>query len=101
MPFLARALNQPRYPTYYRDMSAINRGGAPLIGTSPPPLTRLGADEVARMLDEGAAEVDVRPGREYDREHITGSYNIGIDGPVSAWVGWLIARGRPVLVAGG
>src|SRR6266567_1443807 len=28
MPFLARVLNQHRYPTYYRDMSAINRGGA-------------------------------------------------------------------------
>src|ERR1700730_15304076 len=80
MPFLARALNQPRYPAYYRDMSAINRGGAPLIGTSLSPLTRLGADEVARMMDEGAAVVDVRPGRDYDRGHIPGSYNIGIDG---------------------
>ena len=101
MPFLARALNQPRYPTYYRDMSAINRGGAPLIGMSLAPLTRLGADEVARMMDEGAAVVDIRPGRDYDREHIPGSYNIGIDGPVSAWVGWLIARGRPIVLAGG
>ena len=97
MPFLARALNQPRYPTYYRDMSAINRGGAPLIGTSLSPLTRLGADEVARMMDEGAAVVDVRPGRDYDRGHIPGSYNIGIDGPVSAWVGWLIDRTRPLV----
>jgi hydroxyacylglutathione hydrolase len=101
MPFLARALNQGRYPTYYRDMSAINRGGAPLIGTSLPQLTRLGADDVAHMMDEGAAVVDVRPGREYDREHIPGSYSIGIDGPVSAWVGWLIARGRPIVLAGG
>lgn len=101
MPFLARALNQPRYPTYYRDMSSINRAGAPLIGASLPQLTRLGADEVGRMMDEGAAVVDVRPGRDYDREHIPGSYSIGIDGPVSAWVGWLIARGRLIVLAGG
>ena len=101
MTFLARALNQPRYPTYYRDMSAINRAGAPLIGTSLPPLARLGAGEVAQMRDEGAAVVDVRPGREFDREHIPGSYSIGIDGPVSAWVGWLIARGRLIVLAGG
>jgi hydroxyacylglutathione hydrolase len=101
MTFLARALNQPRYPTYYRDMSAINRAGASLLGTSLPPLTRLGADEVAHMMDEGAAVVDVRPGRDYDREHIPGSYSIGIDGPVSAWVGWLIARGRLIVLAGG
>jgi len=101
MPFLARALNQPRYPTYYRDMSAINRSGAPLIGLTLPPLTRLAPDEVARMMNECAAVVDVRVGREYDRAHIPGSYNVGIDGSVSAWVGWLIARGRPLVLAGG
>src|SRR5438128_8452404 len=60
MPFLARALSQHRYPTYYRDMAAINRGGAPLLGRSFPPLTKLGADEVARMMDDGAAFVAVR-----------------------------------------
>src|SRR5207302_1095001 len=95
MPFLARALSQHRYPTYYRDMAAINRGGVPLIGHAAPPLTRLGADEVGQRIDAGAAVVDIRPGRDYDRGHIPGSYSIGIDGPVSAWVGWLIARGRP------
>jgi rhodanese-related sulfurtransferase/glyoxylase-like metal-dependent hydrolase (beta-lactamase superfamily II) len=100
MPFLARALNQHRYPTYYRDMAAINRGGAPLIGRSLPTLASLGADEVARMIDEGAAVVDVRVGRDYDGGHIPGSYNVGIDGPVSAWVGWLIARGRPLVLVG-
>src|SRR5438105_8668390 len=101
MPFLARALTQSRYPTYYRDMAAINRGGPPLIGRTPPALTRLAADEVARMMDEGAAVVDVRTGREYDRGHVPGSYSVGIDGPVSDRVGWLIARGRPLVLVGG
>ena len=101
MPFLARALDQPRYPTYYRDMAAVNRGGAPLIGVTLPPLAKLNAAEVAQLMDGGAAVVDVREGREYDRAHIPGSYNVGIDGPVSAWVGWLIARGRPIVLAGG
>ena len=100
MPFLALALNQPRYPTYYRDMAAINRGGPPLIGRSTPPLVSLTATEVARMIDDGAAVVDVREGRDYDRGHIPGSYSIGIDGPVSTWVGWLIARGRPIVLVG-
>ena len=101
MPFLARALSQHRYPTYYRDMAAINRGGVPLLGHAAPPLTRLGADEVGQRIDAGAAVVDIRPGRDYDRGHIPGSYSIGIDGPVSAWVGWLIARGRPIVLVGG
>jgi hydroxyacylglutathione hydrolase len=101
MPFLARLLNQPRYPAYYRDMSAINRGGPALIGRTPPGLVKLAAAEVARMMDEGAAVVDVRVGRDYDSGHIPGSYSVGIDGPVSAWVGWLVARGRPIVLAGG
>ena len=101
MAFLARALNQPRYPTYYRDMGAINRGGAPLIGPSTPSLTRLAADDVAQVMDDGAAVVDVREGREYDRGHIPGSYSVGIEGSVSAWVGWLVARGRPIVLVGG
>ena len=100
MPFLARALNQPRYPSYYRDMGAINRGGAPLIGPTLPVLATLTPDEVVRMMDEGAAIVDVRAGRDYDRAHIPGSYSISIEGPVSAWAGWLIARGRPIVLAG-
>lgn len=101
MPFLARVLNQPRYPAYYRDMAAVNRGGATLIGATLPALTKLTADEVAQLMDGGAALVDVREGREYDRGHIPGSYSVGIDGPVSAWVGWLVARGRPIVLAGG
>src|SRR5207244_4215884 len=64
-------------------------------------LTRLAADEVGRMIDDGAAVVDVRTGRDYDRGHIPGSYFVGIEGPVSAWVGWLIARGRPIVLVGG
>src|SRR5881628_682470 len=101
MPFLARALNQPRYPAYYRDMAAVNRGGAPIIGRTLPALAKLMADEVAVMMDEGAAVVDVRPGRDYDRGHIPGSYSIGLEGSVSAWVGWLVPRGRPIILAGG
>lgn len=101
MPFLARALNQPRYPTYYRDMSAINRGGALLIGPTLPSLAGLSADEVAQLMDSGAAVIDVRPGRDYDRGHIPGSYSISLEGAVSVWAGWLIARGRPLILAGG
>lgn len=101
MPFLARVLNQPRYPAYYRDMGALNLDGAPLIGRTLPALAKLNVDDVARMIDGGAAVIDVRDGRAYDRGHIPGSYSIGLEGSVSMWVGWLVARGRPVIFAGG
>jgi len=101
MPFLARVLNQPRYPAYYRDMAEINRGAPPLIGRALPVLAPMAADDVARVMDGGAAVVDVRDGRDYDRGHIPGSYSIGLEGAVSVWAGWLIARGRPIVLAGG
>ena len=101
MPFLARVLNQPRYPAYYRDMAALNRGGPALIGRTLPALPQLTADEVARMREDGAAVIDVRDGRDYDRGHIPGSYSIGLEGAVSVWAGWLIPRDRPIVLAGG
>src|ERR1700751_4586512 len=53
------------------------------------------------MVEGGAAVVDVRDGGDYDRGHIPGSYSIGLEGGVSVWAGWLVARGRPVVLAGG
>src|SRR5450759_5468309 len=101
MPFLARVLNQQRYPAYYRDMAGINSNGAALLGRRPSPPAKLSASEVDRLMTEGAAVVDVRQGRHYDGGHIPGSYSVGMDGPFSAWVGWLIPRGRPIVLAGG
>ena len=101
MPFLARALNQNRYPTYYRDMAAINLAGARLLGRNPAAPAKLSADAVAALKDLGAAVVDVRAGRDYDRGHIPGSYSVGLGGPWSAWVGWLVPRGRQIILAGG
>ncbi len=80
MPFLARVLSQHRYPTYYRDMAAINRAGAPIIGRITPPLTRLAADEVGRLIDEGAAVVDVTPGA-----RAAASYRLSIRSTSRTW----------------
>jgi rhodanese-related sulfurtransferase len=101
MQFLARALNQQRYPAYYRDMAAINLAGPELLGLNPAPPQKLTAAAVEGLIREGAAVVDVRQGRDYDRGHIPGSYGVGLDGPFSAWVGWLIPRGRAIVLAGG
>ncbi len=101
MPFLARALNQQRYPVYYRDTAGINLKGPVLLGRKPAPPKKLSSSDVERLIAEGAAVVDIRRGRDYDGGHIPGSYSIGLDGPFSAWVGWLIPRGRPIVLAGG
>ena len=101
MPFLARILDQHRFPDYYRDMAAVNSRGAPLLGRSPalpPPLT---AGAVAALMEAGAALVDVRSGPDYDSGHVPGSYSVPVDaGSFSAWVGWLVPRGRDIVLAG-
>jgi hydroxyacylglutathione hydrolase len=102
LPFIARALHQGRYPAYYREMAELNSDGMRLLGRELPQLRRLKPFQVeSAMRERGAAVVDVRPAREYDDGHIAGSYNVGINGPVSAWVGWIIERGRPLILAGG
>ena len=102
MPFLARALHQARYPDYYREMAALNTGGLPLLGRNLPALTRLKPFQVETLVRErGAAIVDIRPARDYDRGHIPGSFNVGLEGPFSAWVGWVIERRRPLVLSGG
>ena len=101
MPFLARALHQARYPDYYRDMGALNESGLQLLGRTLPRLVQLKPYQVETLAREkGAAVVDLRIPREHDRAHIPGSYSIGIDGPFSAWVGWVIDRQRPLILVG-
>ncbi|MDQ6918443.1 MAG: MBL fold metallo-hydrolase [Candidatus Dormibacteraeota bacterium] len=102
MPFLARALHQARYPTYYREMAELNLAGLPLLGRSLPPLPGLKPFQVETLARErGAAVVDLRSARDYDRAHLPGSFSVGIDGPFSAWVGWVVERTRPLVLVGG
>ena len=101
MPFIARALHQGPYPAYYRDMAALNRRGANLLGRRLPDLPAISPDLTDYHRRLGAAIVDVRQGRDYDRGHIPGSYSIGLDGPFSAWVGWVVERGRGIVLVGG
>lgn len=100
MPFIARALHQGPYPSYYRLMSPLNRRGAPLLGRHLPTPKPLSADLVDMHRKQGAAVVDMRPAREYDRAHIPGSYCIGLGGPFSAWVGWVVPPDRRIVLIG-
>src|SRR5438105_1282160 len=101
MPFIARALHQGPYPRYYKQMAAINRKGMPLLGRRLPELRALSADLTDLLMKEGAAAVDLRDGRDYDKGHIAGSYCVGLEGPFSAWVGWIVPRKRVIVLVGG
>ena len=100
--FLARYLQLVPYPAYYDHMRVWNRTGhAPLLGRSLPPLAPLTveASEMA-LLTQGAVVVDVRPFADYDGGHIPNSLSAGIDGPLSAWVGWVLSEETPLILLG-
>ena len=98
MPFIARALHTGPYPAYYKEMAPMNRAGAPLAGRRLPALRQLTPGMIENLMRAGAAVVDTRPGSAYDRGHIPGSYNVGLEGPFSAWVGWLMEPTRQILL---
>jgi hydroxyacylglutathione hydrolase len=98
--FLARYLQQVPYPAYYDRMRALNRRGAPLLGRSLPEFRPLSVAAVAAALAQGAALIDIRPFADYDAAHIPGSLNAGIDGPLSAWVGWVLTPETPLVLLG-
>ena len=101
MSFIARALHQTPHPHYYGEMTELNRQGMPLLGRTLPPLTRLSADLVAQAQSDGAVLVDPRGASAFDRGHIPGSLCVGLQGAFGPWVGWLVPRGRPIVLVGG
>lgn len=98
--FLTRYLQLSAYPAYYARMRPLNRHGAPLLGRSLPPLRPLSAEQVADATRAGAVIVDVRRFEQYDAAHIANSLSVPIDGPVSAWIGWIVASETPLVLLG-
>ncbi len=99
--FLTRYLEPlGSYPAYYQYMRAGNRRGYPLLGRSAPPLASLTPQAVEAALATGATLVDVRPFTDYDADHIPNSLTAGLDGPLSAWVGWILEPEAPIILLG-
>ncbi|HEU0028663.1 MAG TPA: MBL fold metallo-hydrolase, partial [Ktedonobacterales bacterium] len=99
--FLSRYLGPlGSYPAYYQYMRAGNRRGYPLLGRSAPPLRPLTPQAVEAALASGATLVDVRRFTDYDTGHIPNSLTAGMDGPLSAWVGWVLPPDAPIILLG-
>jgi rhodanese-related sulfurtransferase len=96
--FLTLYLQLAPYPAYYNRMRPLNRRGAPLLGRSLPALRPLNGAQVAAAMQTGAVIVDARPFASYDTEHIPNSLSVPIDGPLSAWVGWVLTPETPLVL---
>jgi hydroxyacylglutathione hydrolase len=101
LDFLAAYTNQGEFPRYYTEMAPLNRAGVAPLGVRLPPLPRLRPADLERLSWDGVTLIDVRPHATFDSGFVPGSINAGVDGPMSAWLGWLLPlHAEHVLVAG-
>ncbi|WP_431882459.1 rhodanese-like domain-containing protein [Micromonospora gifhornensis] len=82
------------YPAYYAHMGVANLAGPAPVDLTP--VTRADAAELGRRIAAGQWVVDLRNRKAYAASHLAGTVSLGLDGPMSTWLGWLIDWGKPV-----
>ncbi|GAB3084896.1 MBL fold metallo-hydrolase [Micromonospora schwarzwaldensis] len=82
------------YPAYYAHMGVANAAGPAPVDLTPA--ARADAGELRRRIAAGEWVVDLRHRRAYAASHLAGTVSLGLDGPMSTWLGWLIEWGVPI-----
>lgn len=95
--FVGRILEQGPFPSYFLRMRALNSAGKEPVAEAPPRPRALPLDRFDRWRTEGATVLDTRAPELFDGGHIPGSMAVAEDGPLSAWVGWLLPPERDLL----
>jgi hydroxyacylglutathione hydrolase len=86
-----------RFPAYYAHMGPLNRSGPPVVGHAPE-VEDLAPGAVERRVAEGAVVIDARDREAFAARHLPGSFNVELGDSFSAYVGWLVPFGRPVVL---
>jgi glyoxylase-like metal-dependent hydrolase (beta-lactamase superfamily II)/rhodanese-related sulfurtransferase len=82
------------YPAYYAHMGVANAAGPAPVDLTP--VTRADAAGLRRRIAAGEWVVDLRHRKAYAAAHLAGTVSLGLDGPMSTWLGWLIDWGVPI-----
>lgn len=82
------------YPAYYAHVGPINGAGPAPVDLTP--VARADAATLRRHVEAGRWVVDLRHRAAYASSHLTGTVSLGLDGPMSTWLGWLMDWGAPV-----
>ncbi|GGR74436.1 MBL fold metallo-hydrolase [Micromonospora fulviviridis] len=82
------------YPAYYAHMGVANTAGPAPVDLTP--VTRADPTELRQRITAGQWVVDLRHRTAYATTHLAGTVSLGLDGPMSTWLGWLIDWGTPV-----
>ena len=86
------------YPAYYVHMGPANAAGPSAADLSEP--QRADKAELRRRLEAGEWLVDLRHRTAFAAGHVPGTFNMGLDGQFSTYLGWLIPWGTPVPLLG-
>jgi len=85
------------YPAYFAWLAEVNRRG-PAVLDHDPTLPALTADQVRRLVADGAVVVDVRPVAEVAAGRVPGSIAIPLRAQFATWLGWLVDPDTPVVI---
>jgi hydroxyacylglutathione hydrolase len=86
------------YPAYYAHMGPANLAGPGAPDLTPPePVDKA---ELAKRIGNGEWVVDLRNGTTFAAGHVPGTFNIGIEGQFSTYVGWLMPWGEHLTLLG-
>jgi glyoxylase-like metal-dependent hydrolase (beta-lactamase superfamily II)/rhodanese-related sulfurtransferase len=86
------------FPAYYAHMSPANAAGPGAPDLSP--VQEADATELRRRIEAGEWVVDLRNRKAFAAGHAPGTFNFGLDGGFSTYLGWLIEWGTPVTLLG-
>jgi hydroxyacylglutathione hydrolase len=86
------------YPAYYAHMMPANLAGPTRPDLAPP--RRAEAAELRRRLAAGEWLVDLRTRTAFAAGHLPGTFNFGVDGQFSTYLGWMMAWGTPLTLLG-
>ncbi|MEU9508953.1 MBL fold metallo-hydrolase [Micromonospora sp. NPDC048170] len=82
------------YPAYYAHMGVANLAGPAPVDLAP--VARAEAADLRERIADGQWVVDLRHRKAYATSHLAGTVSLGLDGPMSTWLGWLIDWGAPL-----
>ncbi|MCP3787971.1 MBL fold metallo-hydrolase [Micromonospora sp. A3M-1-15] len=82
------------YPAYYAHMGVANTTGPAPVDLTP--VTRADPTELRQRITAGQWVVDLRHRTAYATSHLADTVSLGLDGPMSTWLGWLIDWGTPI-----
>ncbi len=86
------------YPSYYVHMAPLNSAGPNEPDLSvPEPADK---DTLRARIEAGEWVVDLRNRTTFAAGHVPGTFNVGIDGQMSTYVGWLMPWGTPLTLLG-